>query len=264
MAGATVTSRALALLDAYAPDRRTQTLTQLAARAGLPLSTAHRLVGELVAWGGLERQPDGTYGIGIRVWEIGALAARGADLREVALPYLQDLYEATRENVQLAVLDGTDAVYLERISGPAAVHVVTRPGSRLPLHATAVGQVLLASAPDDVRDRVLAGPLRRWTERTLTDPGHVRRALADVRRSGVAVCRGQIELVSQSVAAPIRDGDARVVAAVSVVIPVERRVQPYEMAVRLAAQGITRSLAGQPHRRRAPRRAPAGPGAARC
>lgn len=166
----------------------------------------------------------------------------------MALPYLQDLYAATRENVQLAVLDSTDAVYLERISGPGAVHIVTRPGSRLPLHATAVGQVLLAFAPDDVRDRVLAGPLRRWTERTLTDPGHVRRALAEVRRSGVAVCRGQIELVSQSVAAPVRDGDGRVVAAVSVVIPVERRVQPYEMAVRLAAQGITRSLAGQPHR----------------
>lgn len=248
MTGPSVTSRALSLLDAYAPGRRRLSLTQLAAHAQLPLSTAHRLVGELVAWGGLERQTDGTYGIGIRLWEIGALAARGADLREVAVPYLQDLYEATRENVQLAVLDGTDAVYLERISGPGSVHVVTRVGSRLPLHATAVGQVLLAYAPDDVRDRVLTGRLRQWTQRTLTDPAALRRALAEVRRSGVAVCRGQIELVSQSVAAPVRDADARVVAAVSVVIPVERRVQPYEMAVRLAAQGITRSLAGLPAR----------------
>ena len=179
------------------------------------------------------------------MWEAASLAPRSVGLREAALPFLEDLYEATHQNVQLAVLDGTDALYIERISGRDAVHVITRPGGRLPLHATGVGLVLLAYAPDDVLDRVLSAPLRRYTRRTITDPGRLRRELAEVRRTGVAISRRQIELISISVAAPIRAA-GRVVAALSVVVPSESAdPRRYTPAVVAAAHGISRTLSGR-------------------
>lgn len=92
------------------------TLSEIARLARLPLTTAHRIVGELVGWGALERTKWGTYHVGLRLWEVSALAPRGHGLREIATPFLEDLYEATRQNVQLAVLDGVDVVYVERIA----------------------------------------------------------------------------------------------------------------------------------------------------
>jgi DNA-binding IclR family transcriptional regulator len=239
----TVTGRALAVLTAFSAQHPQLRLSQISRRAALPLTTTHRLVGELTRWGALERDDDGSYRIGLRLWEVASLAPHSVGLREAALPILGDLYEATHQNVQLAVLDGTDAVYIERISGREAVHVVTRVGGRLPLHATGVGRVLLAYAPDELIERVLAGPLRRYTERTVTDPVRLRRELAEVRRTGVAISRAQIELISTSIAAPIRV-NGQVVAALSVVVPSSADRRRYVPAVVAAARGIARALSG--------------------
>src|SRR5215469_16796043 len=173
-----VPAKLLSVLDAYTEGRSAYTLSELSRRTGLPLTTAHRLVGELEQWGGLERGADGHYRIGLRMVELAALCPRGVGLRDVALPYMQDLYEATHQNVQLAVRDGTDGVYIERIAGRAAVAVRTRIGAHWPLHATGVGLVLLAHAPRAVQETVLAAPLKRFTPHTITDPGVLRRVLA--------------------------------------------------------------------------------------
>src|SRR5215467_13170387 len=106
--GATVTSRALGLLGAFDEEHRALTLTELATRADLPLTTTHRLVGELVAWGALDRHPSGSYTIGRRLWDLGLLAPVQAGLVEVASPYLHDLYGATLATVHLAVRDGLE------------------------------------------------------------------------------------------------------------------------------------------------------------
>jgi DNA-binding IclR family transcriptional regulator len=242
--GETVTARVLAVLGAFAADHTELTLTELARRAGLPLTTAHRIAGELTGWGALERADDGRYRIGLRLWEVGVLAPRGLGLRELAMPFLEDLYEVTRQNVQLAVLDGIDAVYLERISGRGAVNVITRVGGRLPLHATGVGLVLLAHADPALQEQVLAGPLRSYTTKTICRPDDLRRTLADVRRTGVAVSDGQIELIALSVAAPVHGPRGDVVAALSVVVPAEGGdARPFVPVVRAAARGISRSLA---------------------
>jgi DNA-binding IclR family transcriptional regulator len=146
--GRSVISKVVTLLDAFTPSTPELSLGELARTTGLPVSTTYRLVSELVAWGGLERAEGGTgYRIGVRLWEIGALAPRSATLREVALPFLQDLYQATLENVHLAVLDGREALYVDTIAGRGAVPVRSRRGGRLPLHATGVGKVLLATLP---------------------------------------------------------------------------------------------------------------------
>ena len=241
-AGASVTSRALRILEAFRADRPELSLSQLARSTGLPLSTSHRLADELVRWGALERDRRGRYRIGLRLWEIGALAPR-LGLREVALPFLEDLYEATHENVQLAVLDGVEALYVERISGRDSVGVITRVGGRLPLHATGVGQVLLANGDAGLREQILAGPLRAFTPKTITSAAVLRRVLADVRLTGFAVCDGQIDLAAMSVAAGVRNAAGQVVAALSIVVRSGGCASAYVPAVRAAASGVSRMLA---------------------
>jgi DNA-binding IclR family transcriptional regulator len=238
-----VTSRVLAVLGAFTAERATLGVSEISRYTGLPLTTAHRLVRELVRWGALERDDAGRYHVGLRLWEVGSLAPRGVGLREAALPFMEDLYEITHQNIQLAVLDGAEVVYVERLSGPRAVRVITRPGSRLPLHATGVGQVLLAHAERELQEQVLAAPLGAFTGRTVTDPAALRRVLAAVRREGVAVCHGQVETFSLSVAAPVYGPADTVVAALSVVVPAEgtdaRTIVP---PVRASARGISRAL----------------------
>ena len=246
--GETVTARVLRVLGAFSAERPELALTELSRRSDLPLTTTHRLVRELAEWGALERAEDGRYRIGLRLWEVGALAPRGLGLRESAMPFLEDLYEVTKQNVQLAVLDGTDVVYLERISGRGAVNVITRVGGRLPLHATGVGLVLLAYADPELQEQILAGPLKRYTAKTICTSEELRRALAEVRRTGVAISDGQIELIALSVAAPVLGRRGDVVAALSVVVPAATSdARAYIPVVRAAARGISRVL-GAPER----------------
>jgi DNA-binding IclR family transcriptional regulator len=241
-----VASRLLQVLGAFSAEHLHLSLSEISRRTGLPLTTAHRFAGELLAWGALERDARGRYRVGLRLWEVAALAPRGLGLREIAMPFLEDLYEATHENVQLAVLDGDDVVYVERISGRNAVRVHTRVGGRWPAHTTGVGLVLLAYAPAGEQERYLAGPLAAcpaFTARTITDPGRLRRELAEVRRQGLAVSDGQITLDALSVAAPVRDAAGEVVAALSIVVT-SGTIGPATLApaVRSTALGISRAM----------------------
>ncbi|SEG81147.1 transcriptional regulator, IclR family [Actinacidiphila yanglinensis] len=242
-AGASVTARALRVLEAFTPERPVLRLAEISRHSGLPLTTTHRLVGELAAWGALEREPGGDYRIGLRLWEIASLAPRGLGLREAALPYLSDLGRITRENVQLAVREDLSVVYVERLAGRGAVPVLTRVGGRFALTPTGVGLVLLACAPADVQERALAQPLVRHTEKTLCSPEEVRRVLAEVRRTGVAVSDRQVTMDAVSIAAPIHGPEGTVVAAVSVVAHAAT-ADPRALAplVQVAARGISRSL----------------------
>lgn len=239
--GKTVVSRTVALLTAFDDAHPRLTLTELARRAGLPLPTAHRLVGELAGEGMLTRTPSGHYVVGRRLWRIGLLAPMQTGLREVAAPFLQDLYAATLATIHLALRDGTRVLYLERLSGKRSVPVVSRTGGRLDLHATGVGKVLLAHAPPDVQDKVLSS-LRRITPYTITQPVRLRAQLDQVRADGYATTTEEMTLGACSVAVPIRrDGD--VAAALGIVVPSLRRDKARLVsALTVAAHGIGRSL----------------------
>lgn len=213
-----VLARGLRLLGAFTERRTTMTLSELARQADLPLSTAHRLLGELVEWGAVERTDSGCYRVGLRLWELGSLAPRSQGLRERALPFLEDLSRITGENVQLAVREGAELVFVERIAGTGAVPVLTRVGGRFALTATGVGLVLLAHAPAEVCDEVLSGPIPRFTEHTMTDPDVLRAVLADVRTGGFAISDRQVTTDALSVAAPVHGRTGRVIAAVSLVV----------------------------------------------
>jgi len=239
--GASVTSRALALIGAFDDDHRRLTLTALAERAGLPVATAHRLVAELVEWGALTRTGSGDYVVGRRLWDIGLLAPLQAGLVELASPYLHDLYGATHATVHLAVRDETEVLYLDRLRGSASVPVVSTIGSRLPMHATGVGKVLLAHAPLDVQQRVLAD-LPRVTAYTVTQPGRLRRQLAQTLRDDHATTTEEMSLGACSVAVPVRRG-GDVVAALGLVVPSLKRDRPRLVAaLQVAARGVGRAL----------------------
>jgi DNA-binding IclR family transcriptional regulator len=241
-AGSRVTARLFAVLDSFDTGHREQRLSDIARRADLPLPTAHRMVRDLVGWGALARTDAGTYVPGRRLWDLGLLAPTHTGLREVASPFLHDIYGATLATVHLAVRDGTTALYVDRLMGHASVPVVSRIGSRLPLHATGVGKVLLAYAPDDVRQAVLSD-LRRVTAHTVVQPGRLRQELARVRQEGFAQTSEEMSLGACSVAVPVRDGADDVVAALGIVVPTLKRVRPRLIAaLRVAAHGIRRSL----------------------
>jgi DNA-binding IclR family transcriptional regulator len=241
--GPTVSSRLLALLDVFTVDRPELSLSEISRLAGTPMSTTHRLVGELVSWGALERGEDGRYRIGLKLWELGSLAPRGLPLREVALPFMEDLYEATHANVQLSVLHGSEVVYLERLAGRNAVPTLVRVGGRFAVHATGGGLVLLAHAPAAFQEEVLAGPLEGFTPMTITDPHRLRRVLADVRRTDFALSDRQVTMDALSVAAPIRGPRDAVVAALSLVVWHDRaESRSLVPLVRSTARSISRLL----------------------
>jgi DNA-binding IclR family transcriptional regulator len=235
--------RALQLLETFSPDHTGLTLTEMARRSGLPLTTTHRIVGDLLAWGALERDTDGRFRIGLRLWETASLAPRGLGLRELALPFLEDLSQVTQENVQLAVREDHEVVYVERIAGRTAVPVFTRVGGRFPMPPTGVGLVLLAHAPAEVQEEILSAPLPRFTEKTIVSPRQLRQVLSEVRRAGVAISDRQVTMDALSVAAPVWGRGGDVVAAISVVVHADE-VRPTTLVpvVRAAARGISRAL----------------------
>lgn len=239
--GVSVTSRVLAILGAFDERHRSLTLTDIARRADVPVPTAHRLVGELVAGGALARRPSGEYVVGRRLWDVGLLAPVEAGLRRVAEPFLHDIHAATRATVHLAVRDGAEVLYLERMSGRASVPVVSQIGSTLPLHCTGVGKVLLAHAPEEVRREVLRSPAR-VTRYTVTQPGLLQQQLDRVRRDGFATTTEEMTLGACSVAVPVWR-EQEVVAAIGVVVSsLKRDRSRLVAALQVAAQGISRSL----------------------
>jgi DNA-binding IclR family transcriptional regulator len=244
--GRSVTSRALAILDAFDATSPRLSLSEIAERSGTPLTTAHRLLAELTGWGALARRPDGRYEIGPKLWDLGLLAPVQLELRQVAAPFLMDVHMAIRDTVHLAVRDGLSALYVERVSGRESVPVVSSVGSRLPLHATGVGKVLLAAAPPEVEQEALRS-LTRITRDTVVDPGRLRRELTEVRRRKYARTSEEMSPGAASLAVPVQVERPRgriVVAALGIVVPPQRRDLPRLVPVlEVAARGIGRELA---------------------
>jgi DNA-binding IclR family transcriptional regulator len=246
-AGRSVLSRAVAVLGAFDQAHRELTATQVAHRSGVPLSTAHRLLVELADHDVVVRRGD-RWGVGQRVWALGLLAPVQTGLRDVAAPFLHDVHVTTRATVHLVVRQGAEALFLDRVSGHTALPVVSRAGSLLPLHATGAGKVLLAHAPADVQEQVLAGELARCTPHTVVHPGRLRDQMRRVRESGHATTQGELVPGMSSVAVPISrgttsDGAREVVAALGVVAPrLDRHRARFLGVLQVAARGIGRQL----------------------
>ncbi|MGV8965107.1 MAG: IclR family transcriptional regulator [Cellulomonas sp.] len=234
-------ARALSILVAFERAPGPLSVGRIAEETGLPVSTAYRLVHELTKWGALERTVDGRYEVGMRVWELGQQAGRR--LRDRAHPFLQDLFETTHENVHLAVREGNEALYVDKLYGSRRVPLASRIGSRLPLHPTAVGRVLLANAPRWFRDGYLTRELERPTSRTITAADDLEPALARVRAQGYAVTLEEMRVGANSIAVPIWH-DEQVVAAMGIVLESRRTKEVPLLVDQLKATGkqIERAL----------------------
>ncbi|MCU1424352.1 MAG: IclR family transcriptional regulator [Microbacteriaceae bacterium] len=201
--GTSVLARAARILGAFSEAEPELDLSRLTEITGLPRSTVHRLAAELVALGQLDRTDDGRYAIGTLLWEIGEHAQVSIRLREVALPHLLALFAATGENVHLAVLGGTEALYVARLTGSASIPTLSRMGGRLPLHATGVGKALLSTMDEPWLAGYFALPRERETIYSVTDEGALREELLTARRLGYATTRQEMTLGNVSFAAPL-------------------------------------------------------------
>ncbi|MFF0087043.1 IclR family transcriptional regulator [Streptomyces canus] len=235
--------KAAAILDCFIPGGEAFRLSELSVRSGLPKPTVHRLAADLVRLGWLERSGP-HYRLGAKLFELGSLVPHRLDLREAALPFLQDLFEATRETVHLGVREGLEIVYLERIHGHEALRLPSRIGGSLPLSCTGVGKALLAFSGPELTEELLSQPLPSLTPHSITDPARLRMALEKTRVSGLAYEEQEAALGVSCIAAPVFDGGAAV-AALSVAVPRDR-FSPAQLApaVRTAALGLSRVLRG--------------------
>jgi DNA-binding IclR family transcriptional regulator len=202
--GRSVTSKVVSILLTFT-DGNVQSLTEIARLAGLPVSTAHRLVTELAAWGVLERTDDAHYRPGVPLRVIGSQAVHAASLHERARRVMEDVVTATRANVRLGVLEGLEVAYTEKLVGHRPVSIFAGDAT-VPAHATAMGKALLAFSPPAVVDALLERGLERFTPYTLTTPDRLRRALAVIRLTRVALCRWELELGAAAVAVPVFGG----------------------------------------------------------
>src|SRR3954469_12140985 len=252
--GDPVVDRAFALLAAFDAGHRSLSLGELSRRSGIPTSSTLRLAGGRRAWGALERGTDGRFTIGLRLWEVASLAPRGQGLKQVALPFMGDLEEVTRQHVLLAVREGQEALLVERLSAHGAMAVLYRVGGRLPLHSTGGGLVLLAFAESASQEALLDQPLMHQPENVAVSPAALRRTLAEIRREGISTIRRRAPQPLVSVAAPIFGADDKISAALSVVVPQEN-AEP-----RLLGPAVRTAARAPPAARRP---APAGRGGAR-
>jgi DNA-binding IclR family transcriptional regulator len=237
----TAAQRVLSILGVFDIDNATLSLSEISRRTGLTLSTTHRLVNELRVWGALDRDADGRYSIGLRILELGT-TSQGLRLREVALPFLEDLQHAVRANIHLAVADGHDVIYIESLRAREGVPVPSRLGGRWPMHATGTGLVLLAFTSQEFQEEVLSSELRRFTEYTPTEPDALRHRLAEIRRSGVAIIENQLTYDARAIAVPIRGPRDQVIAAVGLTTRTDLPPHALVPALATTARGISRTL----------------------
>jgi len=209
--------KAMALLNAFGNDALTGVgVSELARRADLSKSTAFRLLGMLQRNGAVERAGN-AYRLGKMIQNLGVSQETTSHgrIRDALTPYLADLYELSKQTVHLAVLQGTDVVYLNKLYGHLQVRSPSRIGGRAPAYCTAVGKVLL-SYDSETAEEVLRGELSAWTPATITDPEAFRRELEQVRHSNLAYDREEILAGLNCIAAPVMGPNGRPVAALSV------------------------------------------------
>jgi DNA-binding IclR family transcriptional regulator len=239
--GRTVTSKVTAILMAFA-DGTGWSLSELARITNIPLTTTHRLVTELVAAQLLERSPDG-YRVGPALGRLRATgSAGGATLSRLAPAVLDDLAAVTGRPVRLGVLRELRVTYVEKAGRAPTTSFAA--GAQLPLHASALGKVLLAFAPSSVARSLVATGLPRFTPRTLTRADQLLHALSVTRLTRIATCDGELVAGETTAAAPVVGPGGRVVAALETAVPDLAGVDAVRQLLTVSARSLSRELGG--------------------
>lgn len=221
-------AKAIAVLEAFRGAGAVLGVTEIATRTGLSKSTAHRLLAVLVERRFVQRH-DNRYMLGRALFELGALVpdCRPRSLREAAVPLMTDLYASTRATINLAVLEGSEVLYVEKLYGAVSVATPARVGGRMPAMCTGVGKALVAFSSPEVIAEHLALPARRLTPHTVVHRGLLAEQLNKARETGVAHDREESQLGIRCVAVPIlRPGTSDPMGALSVAMRATEVVKP--------------------------------------
>ncbi|OHC63079.1 MAG: IclR family transcriptional regulator [Rhodocyclales bacterium GWA2_65_20] len=239
-----VIERMMKLLDVLSYYHDPVSLKQLAMETGLHPSTAHRILGTMAVNGFVERADPGTYRLGIRLLELGNLVKSRINIRDSAMPLMQQLHQRIGESVNLGVRQGDEIVYVERTSsGRSSVRVVHLVGARAPLHVTAVGKLyLVEDGAQEVKEYAKRTGLPGFTPTSITKLPALEKELERVRRLGVAFDNEEIEQGLRCIAAPVHDDAGDLVAGLSVSSPAERHNSDWAVIVRETADAISAAI----------------------
>lgn len=199
--GRTVTSKVLSIFTTFEYERRPLGLSEIARSADLPVSTTHRLLAELVEAAFISRTSDGRYQLGLHIWELAQNVGR--QLRETASPFVQELFSLTGETAQLAIRDGNEALFIDRVYGTKRVPRASRLGGRIPLHTSGVGKAILAFEYPWVREAYLDLSLAPVTRYTIVHPKRLATELDLAVERGFATTMEEQRLGACSIAVPV-------------------------------------------------------------
>ncbi|MEI5098441.1 IclR family transcriptional regulator [Streptomyces sp. PmtG] len=245
-------TRALDILELFLDGDEAYSAPEITRKLQLPRTTVHELLTTLVARSYLVPVPEqpGRYRLGVRTYQLGSRYAEKLDLAAEGQQVAREVAETCDETVHVAVLEDTDVIYIAKVDSTHAVRMVSAAGRRLPAHCTSVGKMLLASLPQAELEARLAGrEFAAMTPHSITDPGELLAALVEIRRAGVAVEHRESNPDVSCVAAPVRDSAGRVVAALSISVPMIRWSEERERELaELAAKGAADLSARLGHR----------------
>lgn len=212
--------RGLAILAAFTPERPLLGVSDLASQLGMTRSTAHRYISTLEAMRYLvQDRGSRKYRLGVRVLDLGLAVLNSMELRDVARPFMEELCERSGNTVNMAVLDGHEIVYIERVRSRSGIDLHLFVGSRLPAYCTSMGKVLLAYLPPSELDAALAGVrFEPKGPRTITSRDELLENLDSVRRLGVAMNDEELARGLRSIASPVFGQSGAVVAAVNMAV----------------------------------------------
>lgn len=232
--------RIVRLISAFPQDVSDLRLSELAQRAGLPLTTTHRLVKQLADHGLLETGPGGTVRPGLRLWELVNRTSPTLALRQAAMPFMEDIQQVLNQNVNLAVLEGWEVLFVERLSRRGSVANRAQVAGRMPIHISSAGLALMAHQDKAIQSDYL-DQFRDQDGKVTTEA--VRVLLAETAQQGFAQLKGLVDPDTWGIAVPVLNRRQRAVASLGVVVPLhEVRVQGLIPVLQTAARGIARRL----------------------
>lgn len=224
--------RALRILEVIAQRGEPMSVTDIGARSGLRLGTVHRLLNTMMSKGFIQQDvATSKYKLGVKLFNIGNAALYDLDVRTVSNPHLKRLVEKCNETANLSILDEGEVVYIDQVesNNMIIVRMFARIGSRGPAHCTASGKVLLAGLSDEQLSKLLKDPLERFTNETITDVATLKKEIERIRAQGYALDLGERDEGVRCVAAPIRNHEGKVIAAISISGPATRLTNHYLM-----------------------------------
>ena len=236
--GESLTSRIVRIISAFDEDHASMPVAELARRASLPLSTTHRLVADLMGHGFLQKESDGGVRLGLRLWELASRTSPALGLKQVAMPFMEDIQAVVRQHTQLSVLRGDEVLFIERLSSHGSVLNHAKVAGRLPVHVSSSGMAMMAHSPRHVQEAYLQ---RRSP--AAAEEQALRTAWTRIRLDGSASLPGAVVPDTTGIAVPVFGPGGTAMAAIGVVVPTGAENIPATVpALMTAARGIARGL----------------------